>query len=190
MVIRTIIHKQYWKIIKLFYENKNKPIHLRGISRKINLKESSTSLHLKSLSKLLKIEKEANLKKYSLKPSVIPLIFPLYDSEKLENLPLLRKNAIKEYIKALPKKPILIIVFGSTAKGTYNQDSDIDILQISNMRIKKAKEHAESITGMNLQIFQISDIKSYKDDLVKSALSTGFPVFNKDYFYEIYKKTS
>lgn len=191
-MIKTIFHKQYYKIIELFYNNHNNALHLREISRRINLKESATSLHLNSLedSKILESRKEANLKKYNLRKQIIPYIFPLYDTEKLEKLPLLRKNAIKEYLKKM-KKPLLLIVFGSTAKNTFNQNSDIDILEVSNYDSEQAKQHAESITGQKLQIFRISPAKLFKelkireDHVIQAAITTGFPVFNKEYFYDV-----
>ena len=192
---RTIIRPQYWKIIKLFYDNHNAFLHLRDISRKIDIKESSTSLHLNSLesANILKSKKEANLKKYALKKHAIPQIFPLFDADKLESLPILRKNAIKEYIKKLSPKPLLLIVFGSTAKGTFTNKSDIDILQITNTKTKidDAKNHAEAITGQKLQIFQMNELEFYKelkmkqDSVIQAAINTGFAVFNKEYFYEL-----
>lgn len=194
-MIRTIIHKQYWSILQLFYTNHNFPLHLRDISRKINLRESATSRHLQALEKtnILKSQKEANLRKYSIKKQVISEIFTLFDIEKLEALPLLRKNAIKEYLKALKNKPILMIVFGSTAKGNYKDDSDIDVIEIftSKTNTKDAKKHAESLTGMNLQTFQITEANFYKelkmkeDMVIQSGINTGFPVFNNKYFYEL-----
>lgn len=191
-MIETIFHKQYYKIIELFYNNHNSSLHLREISRKINIKESSTSLHLNSLEKanILVSKREANLKKYNVKTKLIPYIFPLYDTERLEKLPLLRKNAIKEYLKNM-KKPLLLIVFGSTAKNTFKKNSDIDILEVSNYDSKRAKQDAEAITGQKLQIFRISPLKLLKetklkeDHVIQAAITTGFPVFNKEYFYDV-----
>lgn len=194
-MIRTIIHKQYWNILQLFYVNHNSPLHLRDISRKIHLKESATSRHLQALEKtnVLKSQREANLKKYSLKKPVIPKIFPFFDEEKLEALPLLRKNAIKEYLKALKNKPVLMIIFGSTAKGNYREDSDIDIIEVFPIKTntKQAKAHAEALTGISIQLFQIIEADFYKelkikeDKVVQSGVNTGFPVFNTKYFYEL-----
>ena len=194
-MIRTIIPKRYWSIFQLFYTNHNSPLHLRDISRKIDLRESATSRHLHVLEKknILKSYKEANLKKYSLKKQAIPEIFSLFDHEKLETLPLLRKNAIKEYLRALESKPTLMLVFGSTAKGNYKDDSDIDIIEVfpTKTNTKQAKTHAESLTGMILQPFQITEADFYKelklkeDRVIQSGISTGFPVFNNKYFYEL-----
>ncbi|MEK6937606.1 MAG: nucleotidyltransferase domain-containing protein [Nanoarchaeota archaeon] len=194
-MIRTIIQKQYWRILQLFYTNHNSLLHLRDISRKINLRESATSRHLQALEKtnILKSHKEANLKRYCIKKQALPEIFTLFDVEKLEALPLLRKNAIKEYLKALKNKPILMIVFGSTAKGNYKEDSDIDIIEIftTKTNTKDAKNHAESLTGISIQTFQIIEANFYKelkmkeDMVIQSGINTGFPVFNNKYFYEL-----
>jgi DNA-binding transcriptional ArsR family regulator len=194
-MIRTIIHKQYWSIFQLFYANHNSPLHLREISRRINLKESATSRHLQVLEKtnILKSQKEANLKKYSLKRKVIPEIFPLFDQDKIEHLPIIRKNAILEYLRALNHKPLLLFVFGSTAKGTFTGESDVDLLQVSGQKIEltEARRHAEALTGVKLQIFQLSETEFYKelklkqDPVIQAALTTGFPAFNYKYFYEL-----
>ena len=194
-MIRTIVYKQYWNILKLFYTNHNSPLHLRGISRMINLKESATSRHLQALEKtnILKSQKEANLKKYHIKTQVIPEIFSFFDEERLEALPLLRKNAIKEYLKVLENKPILMIIFGSTAKGNYTDDSDIDIIEVfpTKTNTAQAKTHAEALTGISIQSFQIKEANFYKelkikeDQVMQSGISTGFPVFNNKYFYEL-----
>ena len=185
----TIIKPQYLEILRLFYPD-NKPLHLREISRRINLKESATSRHLNKLN-ILESQKEANLKKFKIKQQFIEDIFPIFDKEKLNNLPLLRKNTIQEYIKRTKHKPLLLIIFGSTAKGTQNKDSDLDILEINDKNNKEAKEQAEALTGIKLQIFRLTQEQFYKelkqkqDHTIQSAIKTGFPVFNREYFYQI-----
>ena len=193
--MKSILKPQVWKILKLFYENKNFPLHLRDISRKVNMNESSISRHLNSLVKsgVLKTERDANLKKFYVNMSKIPEIFPLFDSEKLESLPLLRRDAIKLYIQRLEKKPLLIIVFGSTSKGTFRKDSDIDILSIfpEKFNDEKAVSYVNSQTGIKIQTFKIKEekfieeLKLKRDKVIQSALETGFPVFNSKYFYEV-----
>src|SRR3989344_3301134 len=129
----TIIKPGIWKILKIFYNNKNMPVHLRGIARLSDMNESTASLHLNSLVKngILKAVADGNLKKFFISLKYIPLMFPIFDNEKLESLPILRKNAIKMYIEKLEKKPLILVVFGSTAKGNFKNDSDLDILEIT-----------------------------------------------------------
>lgn len=192
--MKTIIKPAIWKILKLFYNNYNSPFHLRKIARETKTNESSISRHLNNLVKqgVLKFSKEANLKKFSIVKNQIPSIFPLFDEEKLENLPLIRRDAIKIYLNKLKKKPLLVVVFGSTAKGTFRKESDIDILQINPTKDedKEAKNYVDAQTGLKLQVLNLTEeqfkkeLKMKEDYVVQSALKTGFPVFNAKYYYE------
>ena len=141
--MKTIFKPTVYKILKLFYDNQNFPIHLRLISRKTNMNESSVSrqLNLLEKNKILKSLKDGNLKKFYISYNKVSSIFPFFDQEKLNALPLLRQDAIKEYVKVLKRKPVLLIVFGSTAKNNFTEESDIDILEVSNAKEdEKAKK--------------------------------------------------
>ncbi len=183
------------KILRLFYMNKNHALHLRDIARRVGLNESTVSRHLNGLlsDSILRFEREGNLKKFSVKRSQVPKVFPVFDDEKIEGLPLLRKNALSEYIKCLVKKPVFMVVFGSTAKGTFTDESDMDILEVYNNRTDtcEAIKSAEALTGIKIQVFQLSEKQFYreiiekKEHVVQSALNTGFPVFNQKYYYEV-----
>jgi len=192
--METIFKPAIYRMLKLFYKEKNKQFHLREIARKIKINESSISRHLNSLlkNKILITEKEGNLKKFCLDKKLIPLIFPIFDTEKLESLPNLRKNAILYYLNKRKDKPLIALVFGSTAKGNFKEDSDLDILLIGNIKQdNEAAGYAESQTGVKIQEFIINenqfkqDLKIQKDSVLQSAISTGFPVFNAKYYYEL-----
>jgi len=192
--MKGLLKNSFWRVLELFYENKNTPVHLREISRKIKLNESTTFVHLNNLVKIgiLRTNKDGNLKKFYVKKAQIPYLFPMFDHEKLESLPLLRRDAIKLYLQKLESKPLLLVVFGSTAKGIFRKDSDIDLLEIRVKEDKKTPEkYVEAQTGIKLQVFKISErdfymeLKLKKDNVIQSALETGFPVFNLEYFYEI-----
>lgn len=193
--MKTIIKPAVWKVLNLFYNDHNSPLHLREIARKTKINESAISRHLNNLVKqgVLKFSKEANLKKFCIIKSQIPLIFPLFDEERLESLPLVRRDAIKIYLNKLKRKPLLAIIFGSTAKGTFRKDSDIDIFQISSAKDedKEAKNYVDAQTGLKLQVLNLTEeqfkkeLKMKEDYVVQSALKTGFPVFNAKYYYEV-----
>src|SRR3989338_5913507 len=90
------------KILQCFYKNKREKIHLREIARRTSLNENSATRFLKQLEKqqVLKAEKEANLKKYSLKFNKKTAVLLTYlDVEKTNKLPLIRKNAIEFFLK-------------------------------------------------------------------------------------------
>ena len=192
--MQTIIKPGIWKILKIFYSNRNKPVHLREIARLSSMNESTASFHLKNLVKggIMKYASEGNLKKFYVSKGYLPEIFPLFDQERLENLPLLRKNAIKLYIKSLENKPVLLIVFGSTAKGSFKEDSDLDLFEVFSIKKDaKAEKLVEAQTGVRIQVFRLSE-KDFlnetitkKDKVLQSAINSGFPAFNQKYFYEV-----
>lgn len=191
--MKSIIKKQYWNILNVFYKNKNKPTHLRELSRTINLKEGSLSRHLNTLlkEKILTYEEEGNLKKFKIKNK--NQIFPIFDIQKFENLPDIRKSSVKFYIKQLKNKPILIILFGSTAKETHTAESDIDLLVIFNKKTNnvEAIKYVEAQTGIKISEFQltynefIKEIKMKQDNVIQSALETGYPIYNNLFYYEV-----
>jgi len=193
--METIIKKGVYKILKVFYYSRNSAFHLRELARKTGLNENSISRFLNNLVEkgILVFEREGNLKKFSVNKKYLPIIFSIYDEEKLEKLPILRKNAIKNYFRKILIKPIFAVVFGSTAKENYKKDSDIDILLVVNSKTnnRKSIESVKSQTGIKIQEFQIieedflKELKNKKENVIQSAIESGFPVFNNKYYWEV-----
>lgn len=188
------MNKGIKNILNLFYNNQNEKFHLREISRKTNLNENSVTRFLNKLekAKLIKSKKRANLKEYSIsKNKKLYSIFNLFDLEKYNSLPMERKQAIEYFIKKLENQPLITLLFGSTAKNNFREDSDIDLLLITNGKInlKKAKDFSESQTGIKISSFQISfeefkeELKLKKDKVIQSAIETGYPIENSIKFY-------
>lgn len=186
----------YGKIMWLFYKDKTTKLHLREIARQTQLFEPSAYRFLNSLEKdqILKSEKEGNLKKYSIKRTIRAyFMFEAFDLEKFEKIPSIRRNAIKTYLDNLPEKPIFAILFGSTAKETYKDDSDIDILLVTNNKInaEQAEKETNALTAMKTSTFQITyrdfltDLKMKEDKLVQSAINSGYPLINHIQYYEV-----
>lgn len=181
--------------MQLFYKDKTAKFHLREIARQTKLHEPSVTKFLNLLEKeqILKSEKEGNLKKYSIKKSMRAyLVMEIFDIEKFEKLPGIRKNAIKIYLDKLPEKPVFTVLFGSTAKGAYKEDSDIDLLLITNNQIsaKEAEKEANALTTIKISTFQIKyadfliELKMKEDKVVQSALQSGYPLINHIKYYE------
>lgn len=190
----NIINKGYLNILRLFYTSKTN-IHLREIAKKIKLNENSAYRFLNKLEKdnILKSEKKGNMRFFSLKNNKKTFsILTFFDIEKYENLPHIRRTAIETYLNNLSKQPVFAILFGSTAKNTFRNDSDIDILIITNERIKteKAEDNAGAQSALKVSTFQmtykifIEELKLKKDMVVQSALKTGFPLINHIKYYK------
>jgi len=193
--MKTLFKDAYWNILHAFYNNKNSPLHLRELSRLIKLNESPLTRHLNKLvkDKVLIFLKEGNMKKFCINKIFIKNIFPAYDNAKFESMLLLRKNAVKSYIEKLQNRPVFIIVFGSTAKGTFREDSDLDIIAVFNDKVdtKKARSYAEAQTGITINEFQIcyyefiKELKLKEDNVIQAGIETGFPVYNNVEYYEV-----
>ena len=120
-------------------------------------------------------------------------IFEAFDLERLEKLPSIRRNAIKTYLDNLPEKPVFAVLFGSTAKGTFKKDSDIDILIITNKKIsaEKAEKETDALTAMKISTFQmtykdfLTELKMKEDKVVQSAIKSGYPMINHIQYYEV-----
>ncbi len=192
----TLLKSGYEKIMQLFYKDKTAKLHLREIARQTKLYEPSVTRFLNSLEKeqILVSEKDGNLKKYSIKKTAKTyLIFETFDLEKFERLPSIRKNAIKIYLDNLPEKPVFAILFGSTAKRTYKDGSDIDILLITNNKIsaEKAEKETNALTAMKINTFQVTykdfliDLKMKEDKVVQSAITSGYPLINHIQYYQV-----
>ncbi|MEW5896891.1 MAG: nucleotidyltransferase domain-containing protein [Nanoarchaeota archaeon] len=190
-----ITNKGCKKIIALFYKDKAARLHLREIARRAGLHEPSTSRFLNGLEKesILTSEKDGNLKKYSLmKNKSVYLFLALFDIERFEQLPSFRKRAINYYLKELEEKPVFVILFGSTAKGTLRRNSDLDLLLITNRLIsaKKAEAEAEALTSIKISTFQVTfskfqkELKLKEEPVIQSALFSGYPIYNHIAYYE------
>jgi predicted nucleotidyltransferase len=192
----TILKSGYEKIMRLFYDDKNTKLHLREIARRTKMFEPSVSRFLSGLEQesILKSEKDGNLKKYSIKRNMRTyFLFEAFDIEKFENLPNIRRKAIKTFLDNLQEKPIFAILFGSTAKGNYAAESDIDILLIANRKISamRAENETTAMTAIKISTFQISykeflkELKMKDDKVVQSAISSGYPLINHINYYEL-----
>ncbi|HII16033.1 MAG TPA: hypothetical protein HA362_07005 [Nanoarchaeota archaeon] len=193
--METITKSGVWTILRLFYNEKNARIHLRDIARKAGLNENSASRFLEQMAKggILSSEKDGNLKKYSLKKgNNVFVLLSVLDVERLNRLPGIRRNAISYFLNVLPEQPVFVLLFGSTAKGIYTKDSDLDLLLIVNRRIKteEAEKQAEAQTAIRISPLQIAykdflkELKLKEDYVIQSALNTGYPLTNHIMYYE------
>ncbi|VVB77924.1 Nucleotidyltransferase domain protein [uncultured archaeon] len=115
-------------------------------------------------------------------------ILSLLDSFNFQNLPFERRKPLEEII--LCTKSPLIIVFGSTSKGDFKKDSDIDLLIIENKmnNLNKIKEISKRY-GVSINPVFISFEEFEKmGDTIEHILKTGYPLTGGFYFYEKFKK--
>ena len=193
----TLFNKGKEKILECFYRNRNKELYFSEILRETKLTQNTTLKHLANLQKLniiLSTKKIGNtFYKINPKNPQIYAIFSYFDYNKFNELPSERKRAISEFLDKLRLKPLIALIFGSTAKRTFRKNSDIDLLLIYNkMESKdlKLKEEIEATTGIRIQTF-IIDYAYFKEQILKKednviihAIKTGFILSGQDKFYK------
>ncbi len=185
------------KILECFYRNRSKELYFSEILRETNLTQNTTLKHLGNLSKnnlVISTKKTAHTF-YKLNPKnpQIYSIFSYFDYKRFNGLPSARKRAMLEFIENLESKPIIVLTFGSTAKKTFTEESDIDILLIFNKKEeidKKKIKDLEATTGFHIQTF-IIDYEYFKEQILKEedkvithAIKTGFVMAGHNYFYK------
>ena len=107
-------------------------IHKRELSKRLKLGMPSIDYGLKKISKLLKQKKSGNQVNYFLdysKEELTPSLNAVEHS-RFEKLPAKARLAVNDFLKELSEKPIIAVLFGSFANGSYTKSSDIDILLV------------------------------------------------------------
>lgn len=185
------------KILECFYKKRNKELYFSEILRETGLTPNTTLKHLTNLKKmdLITSNKKIGNTFYSINPKnpEVYAVFSYFDYKRLNDISYERKSAIKDFLKKSRIKPLIVVLFGSTAKKSYQKKSDIDLLLIYNKKEKKEKkllEDIEAVTGTKLQIFTIdfnylrNQIKTGEDAVISHAIKTGFPIKGNCTFYE------
>lgn len=105
--------------------------------------------------------------------------------EKLEEFKRIQEVLIKQF------EPLAIILFGSYARGTQNNDSDIDLAIISSNADKKQifeiKQELEEISSKDVDLVNLKD-KNISEGLRYEVLMSGKVLYCLDeYKFEMYK---
>ena len=193
----SIFGKGREKILECFYRNRSKQLYFSEILRETKLTQNTTLKHLKNLQKnnLIISTKKIGNTFYKINPKnpQIYSVFSYFDYKKLNELPVTRKRAITEFLEKIKIKSLIILIFGSTAKGTFGKESDIDLLLVYNKKESEdtnLRSDIEATTGTKIQTF-IIDFDYFKEQLLRQenkviihAIKTGFVISGHDIFYK------
>lgn len=120
------------KLIELLEEHKG-GIHLRELSRLLETGLPNVIRYAKILEKenVIQRQKEANLVKLRLKRSQKTIAYlKQVNTERFLALPQKIQVAVTDFLDELEFRPLIALIFGSYARGTYTTGSDIDILLV------------------------------------------------------------
>jgi len=157
-------------ILKFFFEEPNREFNVREVARIMNVAPATASSQLKELAKerLLQEKKERNLIIYKAN----------LDNDKYKDLKIfyiirkIKDSGLIEELNKFYMKPA-IILFGSASFGLDTEDSDIDLVILSEKTKEFLKrEEYEKIIKRKLQLFVIKNIKELKNNhLINNVLN-------------------
>jgi len=193
-------YKSYYEIlnknvIKILEVLKKEKIYFSQIYEKTGIKSKNNLLKnlnlMVNLGVLKKDEAKGNtFYNINYENNIALILLQLINTINFQKLPFERRKAVEELINET--KPILAILFGSTAKGNFKKQSDLDILIVYNERIKEIDKKVKEISSryglkINPVIIKFSELDT-RDETIKHILITGYPVTGYNYFYNETKK--
>ncbi len=159
-------------VLALILEKPNKEFYIRGIAKKLKISPSTAKLSVDKLKKQgLIVEKTSPVVRMFRANMESNLV---QERKKIKNLDMIKRSDILDKIQ----NPISAILFGSFAKGTNDEKSDIDILIITN---NKKPINLLDIKGYELQIIQLTPLEwkeKAKGDkpFYQEIITTGIPL--------------
>lgn len=155
------------RILEQIYLNPG--IHKRELSKQLAVGMPSIDYGLQKINRIIKKQKAGNQIKYFLdysKEELSPLL-SIVEYFRFERIPAKVRLSVRDFLKELGEKPIIALIFGSYANGTYTKNSDIDILLVfQKMEDSKKIENTAKKISMktNTQLNSVYlDYQSFKE---------------------------
>jgi len=170
-----------WKVMRHFLEHPSQEVHARAISRMTKLSPRSTHIYCGIYEKdgLLVSERKANAKMLRLRngsPAVAALK-KFYFLEKLQEMHMAENAAGRN------PKMISLALYGSYASGEYDEQSDVDILVLSDTKADRQPfVKLQSVLGKNVQLTELPlaewiGMKNRKDAFALSVLANNVVLY-------------
>jgi len=160
-----------WVILSFFLKT-NKEIHVKELARQLKVSPQTANYYLKFYKKegILKERRKGNLLLYSLMDNsltrqlkIVYILDILFDFS---------KNFCKE------NNITSLVLYGSHASGTYDENSDIDLLVISQnkkLKLEEIKRLEKRLKKeVKIEVFSLGEwrsLKNKKDKFIQSLLS-------------------
>jgi len=176
----------------------NEGIHIRELSRKLKLSIPAVKNHVDKLLKEGLITKKyegRNLKLYiNRKNRNLTSYLYQIESIRLKSLPKVIGDAVFDIISLLENKPIIVIIFGSYAKGTFTKTSDLDVIFVFNKlndELEKKAKLVSSRHGISIEPVYLSwnnfrkKFFDEKDAFMKELKENKIIVIGVEYWREL-----
>ncbi len=177
------------KVYKAYYDSKEKKLYFNQLKELTKLSHSSLQNALKKATKegILKKEKTKSNVFYEIRDKRKAAIkFAEFSINRFKDLNRGVRMPLQELIKKIPKDVFTIVLFGFAARKQETENSDIDILVVSEKKTDINKKEFEAVSNYPLNIFNcnISQFTNPDDHVVIQARKTGFPIYKEQNFFE------
>lgn len=180
------------KVYKAYLEAKESNLYYNQLKEKTNLSHSSLQNVLAKLIKanILTPKKTKSNTFYQIKDKkIFSLKFSEIAISKFRSLNVGVKSPLRNFLEKAPVSVYTIVIFGSAAKKEEENESDIDLLLVSNKKhnLEQAKKEANAVSNHPISVFQcnLNQFIENKDHLIIQAKKHGFPIYKEQNFYEV-----
>jgi len=183
-----LLNKNVIKILTVLEKEKNyfnQISELSGIKSKNNLLKN---LDLMVSFKILKKEKNKSNTFYfvNYENQFCLSLLQLINNLKFQKLPFERRKAVLDLVDR--EKPLMCVLFGSSAKGNFKKESDLDLLLVFDKKRNVDVKEISSRYGvkMNVIVLEFSEI-DINDETIKHIFKSGYCLVGCRYFYGLCK---
>lgn len=157
--------------LKIFFESPTKEFNVREVARILKITPATASTHLNLFAKkeFLKQRKERNFIFYKANLESKSYI----DSKIFYNIMKIRESRLIEELNKFYIKPT-IVLFGSYSQGLDVEDSDIDLLIISEKKsdFNQINKYKKKL-NRDIQLFVVRKIKDLKNEHLINNILNG-----------------
>jgi predicted nucleotidyltransferase len=180
------------KILRFLIENKTRAFSIKEISKSLKIDYKLVYINIKKLEgdKSIEVEDLGVVKRCSFKDKFNGDVFIVESERKNQLLQKKEFRAIYDRLKILNRQFILLL-FGSHAKGTAVNNSDIDLLAISDEENARLIEDKLEVLPLKIHLNPISCdsfigmAKSKEQTVVGEALKKNIILFGLEDYYRL-----
>ena len=180
------------KIYHAYFESKMPELYFNQIKEATKLSDSSLTNSLKKLveNNILGVNKTRSNTFYKIKDTkIVALYFSQIAITKFKCLNIGVRIPLQNFLKKISDDIFTVILFGSASIKEETENSDIDILLVSDSKIRydSIKKEVDAVSNYPLNIFActIKQFKENKDHMIVQARETGFPIKGEQNYYGV-----
>lgn len=170
------------KVLEWFSRNPSTKIYVNELSRTAQLSNASCSRILKLLEAkgFLEREEMGRAHYYRMKDN-----FATRETKRFFLILRLHESGLIEYLSSMGPSLTNLVLYGSCATGEFDENSDIDILAITNSRIMQDIEPFQEFLEKRIEITSMNigrwiSMKESNDGFYQEVSRDGIPLFGGD----------